>query len=218
MPARISAFVVWAFAAAVAVFWGLRLGVRPLAAPPGTPVAVDAVRPTGDWTRLLGPDARTAPAAAAPVAESSRFRLLGVVAQGAGGTPRGGVALLAVDGKPPRAWRVGARIDGDLVLKSVSRRGVQIGPLQGPATVSLELPPPAPPATGALPQIGPDGSPVSPMPFPPAVPPPGAAPMAVPPPQPVPPIVPGMAPPMPPPSAMAPPMAPLPQAPDTNTN
>jgi len=49
--------------------------------------------------------------------------------------------------------RVGAHIDGDLVLKSVSRRGVQIGPLQGPATVSLELPPPAPPATGAPPHL-----------------------------------------------------------------
>jgi general secretion pathway protein C len=68
---------------------------------------------------------------------SSRFHLLGVVAD-AGGH---GAALIAVDGKPPKPYRVGAPIDQDLVLQSVGPRRATIAPsMTGPASVTLELP------------------------------------------------------------------------------
>ena len=197
MSARLSAFAAWALVATGMVFWGLRLGVTPLAAPAGTPTVADASRPPADLSRLLG--TAPAPAAAAPVAESSRFRLVGVIAdaQVAGGTaPRRGVALLAVDGKPPRAFRVGATVDGSLALLSVARRAVQIGPRGGPPSVRLELAPPPPPASGVLPRIGPDGVVVEG-----AASPPGMAPPVM--------IPPGMAPPsMAPPGALPPGMMP----------
>ena len=85
-----------------------------------------------------------------------------------------GVALISVDGKPPRAFAIGSRLDRDLVLQSVSLRTASIGPAQGGASVKLELPPLPLPATGKLPLAGaatPDasGSPqfVPPAPAPP---------------------------------------------------
>ena len=160
MSARLSAFVAWALVAAGVVFWGLRLGVTPLAAPAGTPTVANALHPPADLSRLLG--AEPVRQAAAPVAESSRFRLVGVIADAQttdGAARRRGVALLAVDGKPPRAFRVGATVDGGLALLAVARRTVQIGPRGGAASLSLELPLPSPPATGVLPRFGLDGTP-----------------------------------------------------------
>jgi general secretion pathway protein C len=66
----------------------------------------------------------------------------------------GGVALIAVDGKPARAFPVGKRVDGDLVLQSVSLRSAELGPGQGAASLRLELPALAAPATGTLPPPG----------------------------------------------------------------
>ena len=213
MSARLSAFAAWALVAAGVVFWGLRLGVTPLVAPAGTPTVAEALRPPADLSRLLG--AAPAPAAAVPVAESSRFRLVGVIADaqpaGATGAARRGVALLAVDGKPPRAFRIGATVDGgSLALLSVARRAVQIGPRGGPPSVSLELPPPPPPASGVLPRIGPDGAVVEGSPAPPGMAPPGMA-------------LPGMAPPgslppgMTPPGFAPPPGSLPPEAPQTGS-
>lgn len=155
MSARWVTLVVWAAVAAVALFWGLRLFARPLAAPPLTQVAATAPAGTADLSRLLGADAAP-PAASAPAAEpaaDARFNLVGVV------SPRskdghGGVALIAVDGKPPKAYRVGAVVDGSHVLQTVSARGATLGPRGGSAAVSLNIPPPAPASTGTLPGAG----------------------------------------------------------------
>jgi general secretion pathway protein C len=78
------------------------------------------------------------PAAAAPVASvSSRFQLLGVVADSDGR----GAALIAVDGKPPKPYRVGAAVDENLVLQSVApRRATLAASTSAPAAVTLELP------------------------------------------------------------------------------
>ena len=155
MLARLSAFVIWALVAATAVFWGLRLFVRAPAAPAYTVPVGDAAAVRGDLTRLLGSAPVAAPTAAALPAANARFRLLGIVAPKYAGDDAvlagHGVALLAVDGKMPKAYAVGARLDNDLVLQSVSLRKVSIGAsTRGAPTITLELPPPAAAATGTL--------------------------------------------------------------------
>ena len=151
MLARLFAFVIWALVAATAVFWGLRLLVRAPAAPAYALAVGDAGTVRGDLTRLLG-SAPVAPVAAAAVPEAaSRFRLFGIVAP-KDASASNGVALIAVDGKLPKAYSVGARLDGDLVLKSVSLRTASIASGQGaPTTITLELPPPTAATTGSLP-------------------------------------------------------------------
>ncbi len=139
--------------AAAAVAWGLKLTATPLLAPPQTVVAAPSLAPGGDWSRLFGaaPPPPAAPAAAdapPPPPESSRFQLIGVVAPRSPAAASQGVALIAVDGKTPRAYRVGAVIDGDQVLRAVQQRAVSIGPRRGEPTMTLELPPLPPPATG----------------------------------------------------------------------
>lgn len=184
MTARLLAFALWAAVAATAVFWGLRLAVRAPAAPPHA-VAAAGPAAAGDWSAVFGTAAvATDGAAPAPPPEAERFKLLGVVAPRTGG--RGGVALLAVDDKPPRAVRAGAQVDGEWVLQEVRPRGISLGPRGGDAAVQLELPPLPPPATGSLPPAGagpaatagPRPSPIAPAPGG-ARPPPVATPAAV---------------------------------------
>lgn len=152
---------VWALVAAAAVAWGLRVFVQPLPVPAGAAVADTAPVLQADLTRLLGadpPPPATAPEEAAPPPDT-RFTLVGVVAPrgaGAAGRPSrssDGVALIAIDGQPARAYRVGARVEGETVLQSVNARGAELGPRGGPARIALALPPPAPPATGSLPAV-----------------------------------------------------------------
>jgi general secretion pathway protein C len=150
MPARLSAFIIWALVAASAVFWGLRLFVKPPVAPLHTQLASDAGPARVDLTRMLGaPPVQAVPASVQTPAISSRFQLTGVMAPRQPGGD--GIALIAVDGKMPRAYHVGAPIDGELVLQSVNHRSVSIGPSQGAAAVVLELPVVPAPATGTLP-------------------------------------------------------------------
>ena len=190
MPARLSAFVIWALVAAGLMFWGYRLWARPMAVPANLQVVSESAGARGDLTRLLGAAPVAVSGAPTPVVESNRFRLLGVLAplpaNGAAKPSTAGVALIAVDGKPARPYAVGARLEGEMVLQSISRRAASIGPAQGAPSVVLELPPPAPPATGALPRAVPDGSParVQPAPAPlPISPPAQAQPQQQPPPQ-----------------------------------
>ena len=67
----------------------------------------------------------------------------------------GGVALISVDGKAPKAYKLGAVVDGQNVLQAVNARGVSLGPRGGPALVALNIPPPQAPATGQLPSVPP---------------------------------------------------------------
>ena len=163
MPARLSAFVIWALVAAGVVFWGYRLWANPMAAPANVQTVGEGPGARGDITRLLGAAPVETIAAPAAVAASSRFRLFGVLAPkpptGQATPSTAGVALIAVDGKPARAFTVGSRLDGELVLQSVSRRSATIGPAQGAATVVLELAPPPPPTTGTLPRAVAEGEP-----------------------------------------------------------
>ena len=88
--------------------------------------------------RLLGA-APAAPGVAAPVAPTaSRFTLIGVLS---GRSSGGGAALIAVDGKPAKPFRVGAAVDEGLVLQALGPRQAQLGAsMGGPATVTLDMP------------------------------------------------------------------------------
>jgi len=153
MLARLTAFVVWALVAATAVFWGLRLVVRPLPAPAYTVAVGEAMTARGDLSRLLGATpAAASPAQAAAPELASRFKLLGVMA--AKPPNATGFALIAVDAKPARAYAVGSALDGDLVLQAVSLRSASIGPEQGSTALTLEIPALPAPATGTLPAPG----------------------------------------------------------------
>ncbi len=135
----------------------------------------DVVVPQADLTRLFGA------AEAPPPEQSSRFRLIGLAAPRSAGGP--GVAVIAIDGKPARAYRLGAAVEGDLVLQAIERRSVALGPRGAPATVRLELPPMPAAATGSLPPPLAENAPPPVVAPPPAAPPMEAQqPVAVPPP------------------------------------
>jgi general secretion pathway protein C len=141
MKVRLLAFVIWAAVAASAVFWLLRLWTSSPTAPPYTvPVATSATT-RSDLTAVLGaPPAATPAAVPVEPALASRFKLLGVAAPRDGGDSAG-LALIAVDGKPARGFKVGTVIDGELVLQSVHPRGAALGTKGAAPAVSLELPP-----------------------------------------------------------------------------
>ena len=151
MTARWLAFVIWAAVAAAAVFWALRLLVPGQHAPAHTVTVGMAPSVKSDLRAVLGVDEKPAVAEAAAPVVDARFQLVGVVSP-RGSAGRGeGVALIAVDGKPARAYRVGAAVEGDTVLQAVSARGAALGPRGGAAAVSLEIPALPPPATGTMP-------------------------------------------------------------------
>jgi general secretion pathway protein C len=148
MQAKWWAFGLWAAVAAVLGFWALKLGVRSLPVPAQAQVVV-ATPPQGDLSRLLGADAVAPVAEAAPA--SARFQLVGVVAPQTPGDA--GVAVIAIDGRVPKTYRVGAVVEGDTVLQSVAQRGAQLGPRGGAATVALSVAALPPAATGQLPAL-----------------------------------------------------------------
>lgn len=135
---RIVTLFIWALAIASVTYWGLRLGgagspgelqktVSVRSGPAADPVAV---------ARLLGGAAAASPAAA-PAAEQ-RFVLLGVVADRASR----GAALIAVDGKAGKPYRVGSRVDDNWILQSVKARQARLKPAAGDgAEMVLEMAP-----------------------------------------------------------------------------
>jgi hypothetical protein len=182
MFARLSAFVIWSLVGATAVFWALRMAASPPQVPPYAVAVGNSVVVRGDLGRLFGAPMRAAAAAQAAPEAPSRFRLVGVMAprnRAAQAEAGQGVALIAVDGKPPKPFAVGAQLDSDLVLQSVGLRTAALGPAQGARSVLLELPALPPPHSGVLPPLGT----AAPVPAPTAlhstqVPTPGAAPAA----------------------------------------
>lgn len=166
---RWSALAVWGLVAACAAFWASRVLVQPAPLPPGTSTVPTVQALRGDVARLLGESSGAdegepaAPVAAVP----SRFRLLGVVAPRAPQAADEGVALIAIDDRPARAFRVGAPVDGALVLQRVHAGGADLGARDAAASVSLTVPPLPPPATGvptARPTGGPAFQPPRPVP------------------------------------------------------
>ena len=148
---RVSAFVLAALAAASAVAWGLRWSaVRSL--PQSAALAEEgAVADPQRVARALGAvEYSAAPiAAAATGVLASRLSLQGVV------VPKGlqgGAALIAVDGKGAKPFRVGAEVvDGWRVVAVASRRAELAQKGEGPRT-ALEM---APLAAAATPSTAP---------------------------------------------------------------
>ncbi|WP_422088132.1 type II secretion system protein N [Variovorax sp.] len=172
---------VWALAAGAAVFWALRL------ASPADPIAAAASMPRASVAadsdavaRLLGvlPTSSTAPVA--PEA-ASRFALSGVVAD----PSKQGAALIAIDGKAPRPFRVGSKVGDNYVLQSVGLRSATLGAqVDGPAAFTLQLPVRAPISVSASPVLPTVTSPtpvvVTPVGLPQAAPPAAMAPSPMP--------------------------------------
>lgn len=135
---RLGTLAIWALAAASAAYWGLRLTARPPGMPAPTAAPAPVAADVQAMARLLGAiPAQAAPQAAEPPV-SSRFALVGVLAGQQGGS---GAALIAVDGKPAKPYRVGATVDAGLVLQSLGPRQARLGNGQdSAATVTLEMP------------------------------------------------------------------------------
>ncbi len=145
---RLAAFVMAALAAGSVAFWILKFQAS--TAPDKTAVVAGAtgqsVNPpdASALARALGADAASAVQAARPSTEParvnviSRMTLQGVIASGS----RAGTALIAIDGKPARAFRVGHLVDGELLLQAVNARQALLAPqLTGPVSATLELTP-----------------------------------------------------------------------------
>lgn len=145
---RFATFVIWLLAAGCVVYWALKF-VRGPVAPPASSVAAP---PSGGGhsdaqalARGLGGGQAPASsgtaivAAATSVFQAARFVLTGVVVQKA--SNQRGVALIAVDGKPPRPYRVGAQLAEGVVLHSVSAGKAMLAASTDAApALSLELP------------------------------------------------------------------------------
>jgi general secretion pathway protein C len=127
--------LVWGAVAFSAVTWGLRWSATGNA-PSNATTAAQAL-PEVDVSaaaRSLG--AAPVQAAAAPTL-ASRFQLQGVMAGG----PDAGAALIAVDGKPAKPYRVGAVVADGMVLQTAQGRRISLGAsMDGPQSLALELP------------------------------------------------------------------------------
>lgn len=139
---RLMAFLLAALAAASAVFWGLKWQGAATSTLPGASASAAPTQPPVNplaLARALGGTGVSGTSNAPPpaVLASSRMALAGVVS----GAAQRGTALISVDGKPARPFAVGHTVDGGLLLQSVEPRRVRLAPtLDGPATVTLELP------------------------------------------------------------------------------
>jgi general secretion pathway protein C len=137
--ARLAAFALALLLAASVVFWIMRWPVRETVRDLPLPAAqVDLPAPSATvLARLLGVGSTAAENVVAPDA-ASRFRLIGTVGLGAGQ----GVALVSIDGKPPKPYRVGSVLEEGLMLQSVEPRRVALASgTQGPVLFRLDLAP-----------------------------------------------------------------------------
>jgi len=129
---RLLTFSLATLVAASAVYWVLRWP-QPAAAPPMAAAAPGVTAPDAQaLARLLG-QAVAAPAAA--VAPGGRYALTGVLA---GPGPRG-AALISIDGKPAKPFRVGALVADNLYLQSVVGRRAVLAAGSADAAPSLTL-------------------------------------------------------------------------------
>ncbi len=130
----VTTLLVWGAVAFSAVSWSLRWSATGAAPSNATAAQTLPEVDVSAAARSLG--AAPVQATAAPSA-ASRFQLLGVLDAG----PDSGAALIAVDGKPAKPYRVGAVVADGLVLQLAEGRRISLGvAMDGPQTLVLELP------------------------------------------------------------------------------
>jgi general secretion pathway protein C len=135
MP-RMAAFVLALLLAATVVFWIMRWpsGETGPALPPAQAGDELPAANANLMARLLGQ--ADVPEASAPSA-ASRFKLTGIIASGHGR----GVALVAIDGKPPKPYHEGSQIEEGWMLQSVEPRRISLATdAKAPVGLRLELP------------------------------------------------------------------------------
>jgi general secretion pathway protein C len=133
---RLFTLLIWLLVGLCAAYWAFKFvtskPVEATAALATPTVAVDSKA----VAKLLGATDNAAAKPTNPPA-STKFVLFGL-ANSAGGK---GIALIALDGKPAKPYRVGSLVADDLVLKSISKTGVMLATsLKAPDGVTLELP------------------------------------------------------------------------------
>jgi len=137
---RLLTLLLAALAAGSALYWVLQW---PAAAPTARPALASAEPAPVEVDKialLLGAHApnsqSSAPAAASP---QTAMNLLGVIAQGGAGAH--GSALIAVEGRPAKPFRVGEVVADGLVLHSVKARAAHLASsTAAPVAVTLALP------------------------------------------------------------------------------
>lgn len=86
--------------------------------------------------------AASVPASAAePAVAEARFKLAGILNKDGQG-----LAMISVDGAPARMFRVGETVQGDVIVRSLTSRGVELGARDGTSIVALEVAPASLPA------------------------------------------------------------------------
>ena len=164
---RLFTLLVWLLVGLCAAYWAFKfVTTKPVEATAAlaTPtVVVDSKA----IAKLLGATDNVAKQPTTTTA-NTKFVLFGIAAT-AGGQ---GVALIALDGKPARPYRVGSLVADDLMLKSISKTGVVLAAsLTSPEGVTLELPERKPINTTAITAVNQPANPqVSMMPAPPRFP------------------------------------------------
>ncbi len=132
---RIATFLTAALAAASAAYWLLKWTASS-PQPAGAPVTFSAVRAADPQVvaRLLG----GGQTAALPVESvASHFKLTGVVAD----RRHSGYALISIDGKPARPYRVGTAVNETLILQSVAPRSAALASsAEAAVSFTLEMP------------------------------------------------------------------------------
>ncbi len=142
---RLATFFIWLVAAASGVYWALKF-VQGTSTPANAAVVAPAPTAGVDTAALAkglgggtpsGLAARPDAVAASGI-NASRFVLTGVVKGKSGGQS---LALIAVDAKPAKPYRIGAQVADGVVLKSVENRQALLATsLQAPPAVTLDLP------------------------------------------------------------------------------
>jgi general secretion pathway protein C len=140
---RLTTFLLWALAAGSAAFWVLQnvnAGVNDSANPNANPAArassTQEPNLTPQVALALGAKNPVAPTAAGALAAvQARLQLQGVLAVGS----KRGAALISVDGKPAKPYRVGSAIEEGLEVTAVGARSASIG-TSGATAFTLELP------------------------------------------------------------------------------
>lgn len=136
---RLSAFAVAALLAASVVYWVLRWPAASHAGAPTPELLAAQDSPSAQpavLASMLGV-AQGSGTENAPMGMAARLVLSGIAARTAG---VGGVALIAVDGKPARAYPVGNVVVDGLILKAVDERRAMLAVgADAPVSVTLEM-------------------------------------------------------------------------------